>query len=149
MVTDDDRKILQNFVRRVWYWLRGCYLGEESMPGDMPWPIIPVDKELRDYAAKAWYEFEKEYPPDRLVAPISEAKDEVLISHGLYGAQLHYKLLLVKRAADKARSGNRPGLKRRFIDLVDNVIDSLGPTGLAGGLKELKDALVGSLPESE
>lgn len=147
MAASDDRGLLSNFVEHVWHWLRACYLRDQRPP-DESWPIIEISPDLHNYAVSAWHEFEKNYPLDRLLEPIWNASDDVLMSHGLYGAQLRYKLHLVHRAAERARSGHR-GLKRRFIEIVDNIIDSLGPTGLAGGLKELKDALVGSLPENE
>jgi hypothetical protein len=85
---------------------------------------------------------------EKRLGPIRNASDSVLTSHGLYGAQLRYKLHLVRRTAERAQFGQR-NLKRRFIEIADNIIDSLDPTGLAGGLKELKDALVGSLSENE
>lgn len=147
MPNAQDREHLKGFVSHVWHWLKDCYT-EEGYHGSLAWPFIPIDPELVDDARKAWHDFEHDFPLERLLEPLDSAPDEVLVAHGLYGAQLHYKLKLVKVAARKSRAGDR-GWKKRFIELVDNLIDSLNATGLAGGLKELKDALVGSLPGGE
>ena len=145
---DEDIKLLREFVSKVYLWLSICYLGRGEKDHRSPWTEIPVHPELRDFAMPAWTEFSKEYPLERLLEPIKNTREAVAVlkSHGLYGAQLRYKLHLVEFASGNARRGAR-GWRKKLIEFIDNILDSLGPTGIAGGLKELKDALTGSLPD--
>lgn len=143
---DKDIGLLKDFVSKVYLWLSICYSGEEDKYERSPWPVIPVQKEFLNFAGPAWREFSEQYPLEKLLARIERARVNVLISHGLYGTQLRYKLHLVDVASHNAKRGVR-GWRKRLIELIDIIIDSLGPTGIAGGLKELKDALAGSLPE--
>jgi len=144
----EDINLLKDFVSEVYRWLRFCYLGKPRAEPSR-WPSIEIRPELEDLSVPAWEEFKDRYPLEKLLAPIdSENKvlQDILFSHGLYGSQLRYKLHLVEMAAEKARAG-LAGWKRKLIDIIDVVIDSLSPTGIAGALKELKDALTGSLPD--
>ncbi len=90
----------------------------------------------------------KNTPLEELLKPLDPKRKDlegILKAHGLHGAQLSYKLRLVDLAATK--SLGITGWRRKLIDLIDNVIDSLNPVGIAGALKELKDALKGNLPD--
>ena len=143
----EDINKLRKFVSEVYRWLRVCYLGESSAEDRPRWPVIQVHPKLADFAVPAWKEFEEKYPIDKLLSPLNPARKDlgdILVAHGLYGAQLRYKLHLVEMTA--ASVSEFTGWKRKFIGIIDNIIDSLGPTGIAGALKELKDALTGSLP---
>lgn len=144
----EDINRLRDFVAEVYHWLRVCYLGQSSTEKQPRWPVIPVKPDFADLAVSAWKEFEEQYPLDKLLSPLNpERKDleNILVSHGLYGAQLSYKLHLVETTANESVS-KFTGWRRKLIDIIDNIINSLGPTGIAGALKELKDALTGSLP---
>lgn len=146
---EEDINLLKDFVSEVYRWLRACYVGEISEKEPCRWPVIQIEPELTDFAVPAWREFEEQYPLKKLLAPLdSERKDleEILVSHGLYGRQLRYKLRLVEVAAGNVAAGFT-GWRRKLIGTIDNVIDSLGPTGIAGALKELKDALNSILPD--
>jgi hypothetical protein len=151
----DDREIdeLKRFVTNVYVWLSWCYgVGLEKR--EPVWPVITVKEELRELARRAWIEFAKTYPwdgdsPSSLIEPISRHRSEVLVAHGLYGEQLNFKLQVIELAARKVRSRTRgvSSWRKRLIDAIDVVVDSLGPTGLAGGLKELKDILAVAMVE--
>jgi len=145
----EDINLLRDFVSEVYRWLRVCYLGESSTEKQPRWPTIPVKKDLENLAVSAWKEFEEQYPLEKLLSPLNPERkelEEILVSHGLYGAQLRYKLHLVETTANASVS-KFTGWRRKLIGIIDNIIDSLGPTGIAGALKELKDALTGSLPD--
>jgi hypothetical protein len=146
MKMDKDIELLREFVLKVYLWLNICYLSRGDMNKQSPWTVIPVRQELRELAEPAWVEFSREYPLEKLLRPITKEREGVLKSHGLYGAQLRYKLHLVELASRNAQLGIL-GWRKKLIELIDNILDSLDPTGLAGGLKELKDALAGSLPD--
>ncbi len=143
---DKDVRLLKDFISNVYLWLSICYSEEPEKYERSPWPVISAPPELLEIARQAWREFSEEYPLERLLARIERARVNILISHGLYGAQLRYKLDLVDVASRKAKKGVK-GWRKKLIELIDVIIDSLGPTGIAGGLKELKDALTGWLPE--
>ena len=143
---DKDVRLLKDFISNVYLWLGICYSGEPEKYERSPWPVISAPPELLEIARQAWREFSEEYPLERLLARIERARVNILISHGLYGAQLRYKLRLVEIASRKAKPGFK-GWRKKLIETIDIIIESLGPTGVAGGLKELKDALTGWLPD--
>jgi hypothetical protein len=145
---EEDIIQLRNFVSKVYHWLRACYIGETSVEKPIRWPLIPVHPDLAESAVQAWKEFEEEYPIDRLLSPLDPERKElwnILESHGLLRAQLKYKLNLVEMVAKNAFGFTK--WKQKFISVIDIIIESLGATGIAGGLKELKDALTVSLPD--
>ena len=62
----------------------------------------------------------------------------------MYGSQLEYKLKVIEHCAEKVRIGFG-GWKDKFIDIIDNFLDSIDLSGIGGALKELKDALKASI----
>ncbi|MBI2516419.1 MAG: hypothetical protein HYV95_05835 [Opitutae bacterium] len=139
-----ERKQMSLFIRDLYHWLGRCYGADQPGPD---WPLFEIAPELKDIAYKAWLEFTKYHPLEKLNDAIQNARDAHIENHGLHGAQLSYKFGLVQLATERAASG-APAWKRKLLDLLDNLLESIGE-GLPGfgALKEMKDALVGSLPE--
>lgn len=154
---NEDIQKLRAFLTAVYDWLERSYNTDAPGSGARDaWPSIPVDRDFADVALAAWNEFKEAHPLrsflDKVSPDLADGDRQALLAtlsdHGLTGAQLAYKLHLVEHAAANARAGMF-GWKRRLIDLIDIIIGSLSPTGIAGALKELKDALVGSLPAKD
>ena len=144
---ENDIELLRKFVKNVYLWLGYCYLGQPGTDNEVLWTRIPILSEHEKLGVLAWEEFSKEYPLKKLLEPLKDTDElrAVLKSHGLYGNQLSYKLHLVEFASGKAQ--NSTGWRKKLIELIDNILGSLEPTGIAGGLKEMKDGLTGSLPD--
>lgn len=125
-------------------WLELSFLHKQS---DHKWPVIYVREELREDAKKAWLQFRKDFSKESFTRSISHFRNKRLIAHSLYGAQLQYKLSTVKVAAKEAKA-KRQGWKRKLLDILDNLLESIGD-GLPGygALKELKDSLVLGIDE--
>jgi hypothetical protein len=147
-IENEDIEKLQRFVRDVYLWLKACYIGQK--PSDLPrrWPLIRLPPELARKGREAWDEFERDHPLEHFMTRIAapSARD-ALVAHGLYGNQLVYKLELVEYVAERSSVWKR--WRDKFIDVLDIIIDSLEPTGIAGALKELKDALRACSPSDD
>lgn len=147
-----DLKKLRKFISNVFVWLEHCYTGKLPEKKKQKWPPIPIDPRLVHVARPAWDEFSQNNTADELIKdldlinPTGDTKEK-LEDHGLTGKQLKYKLYLVKFAAWGATFG-LPGWKLKLINVIDNLLNSLDPTGVAGALKEMKDALVASVPDN-
>ena len=93
--------------------------------------------DLRDLAREAW----REMMDDRLFQTVhnrlGESSEDRLRSHGLYGNQLRFKWRVVAHWLARWRDG---GLLRDFIDVVDDLLESiLSAAGAGGAIKEIKD----------
>jgi hypothetical protein len=134
-----DKQLILEFVHDLYDWLEISFLHKRS---DHKWPVIYVIEELREDAKAAWVQFKEDYPKKIFTRSISHFQKKRLTSHGLYGAQLRYKLHTVKIAANKAKL-KQQGWKRKLLEILDNFLESIGD-GLPGygALKELKDSLL-------
>ncbi len=135
---NNDKQLILKFVHELYDWLEISFLHKRS---DHKWPVIYVREELRKDAKEAWLQFRKDFPKKTFNRSISHFRKKRLTAHGLYGAQLKYKLNTVKIAVNDAES-RRQGWKRNLLDILDNLLESIGD-GLPGygALKELKDSL--------
>ena len=139
-----DKKLILEFVHELYDWLEISFLNERS---DHKWPVIYVREELREDAKAAWLQFKEDFPKKTFTRSISHFQKKRLTAHGLYGAQLKYKLNTVKIASKKAIN-KPPGWERKLLDILDNLLESIGD-GLPGfgALKELKDSLLLGIDE--
>jgi|SRR5450631_64623 hypothetical protein len=142
-----DIEKMQEFLRRVYLWLGASYGSSTESIFDSPWPPISVHLQLRDTAAAAWRECERDLPLDVLQSRVAELSRETRVRHGLYGEQLTYKLATVDLAASRAAVGGS-GWLRKLLELIDNLLESiLKALKIDSALKEIKDALLASLPD--
>lgn len=134
-----DKELIAQFITRLYEWLEACLNGEQQKH---PWPFISPRPELRDFAVAAWNEFKKDFPKQRLINASAENYSSMRKNHGLYGKQLAYKLRIIELASEDGKEG-KPGWKRKLLDVIDNLLESVGD-GLPGfgALKELKDSLL-------
>jgi len=139
-IDKNDKKLILEFIHDLHSWLKISLLHLKNK--EHKWPIIPVREDLVQEATSAWQEFEKDFPPERFTKSITRFGEKRLRAHGLYGAQLRYKLKAVEIAADDGIKGIK-GWKRKLIDMLDILLESIG-SGLPGygALKELKDTLL-------
>jgi hypothetical protein len=145
----DDTEKIQEFLARVYAWLDASYEGSSRSMVDPPWPPISVHRELRDVATAAWHEYERDYPLRALQARAAQLSPAALTRHGLYGKQLEYKLAAVDLAARFAAQG-MAGWLRKLLELIDNLLESiLKALNVDDALKEIKDALLASLPDGD
>jgi|ERR1700677_204154 hypothetical protein len=144
----NDRFQIGTFLSNVYNWLSACYVGYPL--GTEPlYPLIEVRPELKIFGETAWTDFSQRTSAASLVAAVNKIDDAALEKHGLFGAQLTYKLQTVSYAAQQAIS-SLSGWKRKLLDLIDNLLDSiLAVLGTGEALKEMKDALIGSLPDED
>ena len=147
----NDHQKIQKFIAQVYAWLDACYASSfrASTESGSPWPPIRVHRQLQELATRAWREYERDHPLADLHRRIAELSDETLVKHGLYGAQLEYKLATIDFAAHRAATG-MSGWLRKLLELIDNLLESiLKALGVDSALKEIKDALLASLPDDE
>jgi hypothetical protein len=144
---NNDRERIFGFVANVYHWLSACYNGESLSYGMQPaFPVIYVRGEFQPNAREAWREFSEHTPLSTFEAAIKRASDRDLESHGMVGSQLSYKLQVIEYIKEKAFHFS--GWKKKLLDAIDTFLDSiLSALGVGEALKELKDALVGSLDE--
>lgn len=136
---DKDKQLILGFVHDLYDWLEISFLHKKS---EHKWPVIYVIEELQKDAKVAWVQFKEDYPKKTFTRSVSHFSKKRLTSHGLYGAQLKYKLHTVEITANNVKS-KKPGWKKKLLDVLDNLIESIGD-GLPGygALKELKDSLL-------
>ena len=145
----DDVEKIQEFVARIYAWLGASYDSSASSIVGSPWPPVRVDRELREVATAAWREYERDYPLPMLQRRVAELSRDMLMRHGLYGAQLAYKLAAIDLAASRATEGIS-GWLRKLLELIDNLLESiLKALNIDDALKEIKDALLASLPDGD
>jgi len=145
----DDREKLQKFIAQVYAWLDASYAASfrASAESGSPWPPIRAHHQLQELATAAWREYERDHPLADLQRRIAQLPQETLVSHGLYGTQLEYKLATVDFAANRAARA-MPGWLRKLLELIDNLLESiLKALGADNALKEIKDAMLASLPD--
>lgn len=134
-----DKKLIMEFVHDLYDWIETSFINNQSIH---KWPVIHIRNDLRADAKTAWLQFKKDFPKETFMRSISHFQKKRLTAHGLYGAQLKYKLKIVKIAANEAKY-NRQGWKIKMLHILDNLLESIGD-GLPGygALKELKDSLL-------
>jgi hypothetical protein len=136
---DKDKQIILGFVNDLYEWLEISFLHKRS---EHKWPVIYVIEELREDAKAAWLQFQEDYPKKAFTRSVSHFSKKRLTSHGLYGAQLKYKLHTVEIAANNVKS-KQQGWKKKLLDVLDNLLESIGDSLPGyGALKELKDSLL-------
>lgn len=135
----NDKQLISQFLDHLYDWLEAC-LSRTSLKH--PWPLIFVRAELASSAREAWAAFERDFPKEPLIHAALQHYDESSKSHGLYGAQLAYKLKTIELVAAEGRNDS-PGWKRKLLDILDNLLESIGE-GVPGygAFKELKDSLL-------
>ena len=135
----EDKKLILEFIYKIYDWLEISFLNKEPKHS---WPIIRIREELKEQAKAAWVQFKEDYPKETFNRSISHFRKKRLTSHGLYGAQLEYKLKVIEFAAKNAKLELK-GWKRKLLDMLDNLLESIGD-GLPGygALKELKDTIL-------
>jgi len=141
---NNDKGLILEFVHDLYDWVEISFLHKRS---DHKWPVIYVRQELWEDAVAAWLQFRENFPKKTFKRSISHFGKKRLIAHGLYGAQLKYKLSTVKVAVTEGKS-RRQGWERKLLDILDNLLESIGD-GLPGygALKELKDSLLLGIDE--
>jgi hypothetical protein len=108
-----------------------------------------VHPQLREVGAAAWRDYERDHPLHVLQSRVAELSPETLVRHGLYGEQLKYKLAAIDLAAGRAADGIS-GWLRKLLELIDNLLESiLKALNIDDALKEIKDALLASLPDGD
>ena len=139
-----DKKLIMEFVHDLYDWIETSFINNQSIH---KWPVIHIRNDLRADAKTAWLQFKKDFPKETFMRSISHFQKKRLTAHGLYGAQLKYKLNTVKIASKKAIN-KPPGWERKLLDILDNLLESIGD-GLPGfgALKELKDSLLLGIDE--
>ena len=141
-----DRNIIKAFVSEVYHWLHACYV-PQAIPGAFTFPKIPVRPDFQPNASEAWSVFSQRVPLSALTTAIDKASAAGLEDHGLFGPELGYKLKTIDHAKTKA-TGLFTGWKKKLLELIDNLLDSIIEVlGAGGAMKELKDALVGSIDD--
>jgi hypothetical protein len=142
-----DIEKLQDFVARVYAWLAASYSSSGLSIVGSPWPPVRVHHQLREIAAAAWREFERDHPLEVLQGRVAELSEETVVRYGLYGEQLKYKLATIDFAASRVGIS---GWLRKLLELIDNLLESiLKALNVDDALKEIKDALLASLPDEE
>ena len=87
----------------------------------------------------AWLEVQPEF--DRLLAAVENLDDAVILSHGLGGFQLKFKLAVVRELFLSFRRPSGQGL-RRLLGGVDALLDSIvAAAGGGSAVKEIKDTI--------
>jgi len=116
---------------------------KNNAPIEQHWPTVRLYAEVRGQGQAAWLEYVQQAPLANLQDKVDNLSNAALVAHGLYGAQLKYKIRLIAVLERKCRSAKRSaGIRSKFIDAVDVLLDSLiAAMGTAGALKELKDML--------
>ena len=139
-----DRKPLVEFATGVYRWLDACYSGggKASQRNEI-WPVLVPYVVLRPAGKEAWRELKKHQPLDEFVSLIAKAPDTKLRAHGLTGAQLNYKLSVLKDLTERMRRVKFPGrFRAKLVDAIDTILDSLlSAVGAGTALKEIKDML--------
>jgi hypothetical protein len=145
----DDVERLREFMARVYAWLSASYGDAATGIVDSPWPPIRVLPQLQELGAAAWREYERDHPLDALQDRISDLPYDSLVRYGICASQLTYKLATIEFAASRAVLGIS-GWIRKLLELIDSLLESiLKALGIDDALKEIKDALLASLPEDE
>lgn len=134
-----DREKILKFIHDLYYWLDISLTHQKAKH---KWPIIYVRDDLLDKSKAAWFEFRQDYSIEMFVRSVSHFSKNRLVKHGLYGAQLDYKLKTVEVVVEEGKQKTK-GWKRKLLDILDNLLESIG-SGLPGygALKELKDTLL-------
>jgi hypothetical protein len=142
-----DTASIKAFLTDIYGWLERCYTGTTQIALALEYPVIPVRPSVSQLAREAWNEFNEHLPLSTLIRKVDNASEMAMRDNGLYGAQLKYKLSTISHAVDMVFSGFT-GWKKKLLDLIDNLLESiLSALGVGEALKELKDALVDSLPD--
>ena len=137
MAIRDDKEMLHQFISELFEWLEWCH---QSRGGESPagWPILHPLNHLQGYAAEAWSQFSTMQPQEMFHGQLEEVSERAMISAGLLGAQLLYKLQLLRDRALAALTGGSRA-RERFAGLLETLLDSLldllGAPGTA--IKEL------------
>ena len=117
-----DKQLILDFIHDLYDWLETSFLNKNY---EHKWPIINIREELQEEASNAWLQFKKDYPKETFTRSIGQFKIKRLKAHGLYGAQLKYKFSTLKIVVEEALLG-RPGWKRKLLDILDNLLESIG-----------------------
>lgn len=141
MSLDDDRSLLQSFISDVYDWLDACYLDLKTARSN--WPVFSIVEDLRDVGAEAWRECKRHLPLEDFHRGIMALSESKLVSHGLHGTQLKYKLAVISHHADAPNQRRIIGsVGRRLIEAIDVLLDSLiSALGAGTAVKEIKDML--------
>ena len=140
-VTQADRDALKNFVESTQSLLDELvrYGGPEKAPR-----LIP--KDITELMEAAWPPVNSELT--RLSERIANAPESSLISHGLYGAQLKFKLAVIDRIRRRFFASISEKWLKRLLKAIDNLIDSLSAAlGIGAMAKEFKVAIEDLLEE--
>ncbi|HLI13374.1 MAG TPA: hypothetical protein VKY65_17410 [Alphaproteobacteria bacterium] len=98
--------------------------------------------EMRAAWAEAYPEFE------RVARATRELGEAQIRDHGLYGAQLRFKLTVVRFLYGRYLQLGGIGPLRRVIDAIDTLLKSiLGALGAGEGIKEIKEYIEYSLED--
>ncbi len=119
----EDKKLIINFIYQIYDWLDSIFLEEKSDLENIlshEWPKIEIKDNVKNQAKLAWTQFKKDFPKQSFKNSISHFQKKRLISHGLYGDQLKYKLKIVEFNLKKARSMEEKWIIK-FIDAIDNL----------------------------
>lgn len=150
----DDKALLENFARKVESLISTTIrAGGWTFPDQPDSPVLRLHPEALEPARAALEEFEQQGHLEKLTDAIGSASEETLRRHGLTGAQLRFKLTIVRLRERLSRRSARPnwpfrrfrmsGFLRRLIEAIDNVLESLiDAVGVGGPLKEMKDAVM-------
>lgn len=99
-------------------------------------------QDLRELAKAAWQEVNGDGLFEVTHGAIRATSEDQLRLHGLYGSQLRFKWRVVAHWLERWRGG---ALLRDFIDVVDDLLESiLSAAGAGGGIKEIKDFIASS-----
>ena len=97
------------------------------------------DPVLRELAQGAWTDVHPQF--DDVAERLNDERlDENLAQHGLYGAQLRFKLYVVHRWFSRWLARTAP--LRHLLKVVDDLLDSiLAAVGAGGAISEFKKAV--------
>ncbi len=135
-------------IQRLIQFVRATYevLGKLVESERDPQEQLLFLEELLPPMRAAWREVRPHF--EELERAIDALPDQQIYRHGFSEGQLDFKLGVVASWWNRfsARGGRR--IAKKLLDAIDNVLDSLiDATGVGGAIKEIKDAINGSIED--
>ena len=147
MPTDDQvidaRNKLSEFLQFVYKLLQRLALEQRDPKGQQLFL-----KEIEPLIKDAWEEFENDFTLGESIDRIQRLASSQLREHGLYGNQLNLKIRVVRfwNVAFEKFGGAK--FFKKLIGAIDTLLESLiGPTGIPGAVKEIKDIMADSVDD--
>lgn len=140
---DNSGETLGNFV----YWLRDFLIDLSHNTTEMTANTgLLFEQEQIEYFRAALDEVLNDGHFDRVHDLITAANIETIINHGIYGAQLHWKLFNIDFSFRRFIDQRTAALFEKLLSSIDTLLGSL-LDAIPGGsaLSELKDAVLDSV----